>query len=89
MRSRARRFSRSCWNHWIRFAACWQRTGKDSILRAFTSASSYVANRRVLVEETGWKGMTAGLDEDGFLLIRDDNGTVHRVASGGVRPDYA
>jgi BirA family biotin operon repressor/biotin-[acetyl-CoA-carboxylase] ligase len=63
--------------------------GKDSILRAFTSASSYVANRRVLVEETGWKGMTAGLDENGFLLIRDDAGQIHRVASGGVRPDYA
>jgi BirA family biotin operon repressor/biotin-[acetyl-CoA-carboxylase] ligase len=63
--------------------------GKDSILRAFAAASSYATGRRVLVEETGWKGMTAGLDENGFLLIRDDSGHVQRVASGGVRPDYA
>ncbi len=60
--------------------------GKDSILKAFAAASSYAANRRVLVEESGWQGTTAGLDEHGFLLIRNDAGLLQRIASGGVRP---
>ncbi|HEY1947321.1 MAG TPA: biotin--[acetyl-CoA-carboxylase] ligase [Bryobacteraceae bacterium] len=63
--------------------------GKESVLRAFAAASSYVTNRRVTVEETGWRGTTAGLDENGFLLMREDSGQMQRIASGGVRPDYA
>jgi BirA family biotin operon repressor/biotin-[acetyl-CoA-carboxylase] ligase len=70
------------------FCRMFTENGKESILRAFAAASSYVANRRVTVEETGCRGMTAGLDEDGFLLIREDSGRIRRVASGGVRPDY-
>lgn len=62
--------------------------GTKSILRAFTSASSYVLNRRVVIEENGGKGTTAGLDENGFLLVRSDSGQMQRVATGGVRPDY-
>jgi BirA family biotin operon repressor/biotin-[acetyl-CoA-carboxylase] ligase len=62
--------------------------GQESILRAFTSASSYVLNRRVVVEDNGGKGITAGLDENGFLLVRSDSGRVQRIAAGGVRPDY-
>ncbi len=62
--------------------------GPDAILRAFTSASSYVANRRVVVEESGAKGVTAGLDENGFLLIRSDSGRLEKLAAGGVRPEY-
>jgi BirA family biotin operon repressor/biotin-[acetyl-CoA-carboxylase] ligase len=60
--------------------------GKEAILRAFAAASSYVTNRRVFVEESGWTGATAGLDENGFLLIRNESGQVRRIASGGVRP---
>jgi BirA family transcriptional regulator, biotin operon repressor / biotin---[acetyl-CoA-carboxylase] ligase len=71
------------------FCGMLAKDGKDSVLRAFAAASSYVANRRVTVEETGWKGMTAGLDENGFLLMREDSGQMQRIASGGVRPDYA
>jgi BirA family biotin operon repressor/biotin-[acetyl-CoA-carboxylase] ligase len=62
--------------------------GTDSILRAFTAASSYAMNRRVVIEENGGKGITAGLDENGFLLVRSDSGRIHRIATGGVRPDY-
>ncbi len=62
--------------------------GPESILRAFTSASSYAINRRVLIEENGGKGITAGLDENGFLLVRSDAGAIQKVAAGGVRPDY-
>jgi BirA family transcriptional regulator, biotin operon repressor / biotin---[acetyl-CoA-carboxylase] ligase len=61
--------------------------GHSAILRAFTSASSFVTNRRVLVEEGGWKGITQGLDENGFLLVRTPAGHLQRVTSGGVRPE--
>ena len=61
--------------------------GPESILRAFTSASSYVLHRRVVIEESGDRGVTAGLDENGFLMVKLDRGKLERVAAGGVRPD--
>ncbi len=61
--------------------------GSECIVRAFSSASSYALDRRVLIEEDGRRGITAGLDEDGFLLVRFDNGRMERVAAGGVRRD--
>ena len=61
--------------------------GPESILRAFTSASSYAMDRRVIIEENGSRGITAGLDENGFLLLRSDSGHIERLAAGGVRPD--
>ncbi len=61
--------------------------GPDAILRAFTAASTYVWNRRVITEENGARGVTAGLDQYGFLLLRSDDGQLQRVSSGGVRPD--
>lgn len=60
--------------------------GAEAIIRAFTSASSYVFDRRVIVEETGERGTTAGLNPQGFLLFRCDNGKVRTVTSGGIRP---
>jgi len=62
--------------------------GPEAVLRAFCSASSYVINRRVVIEENGAKGITAGLDENGFLLVRSDSGRIDKVAAGGVRPDF-
>lgn len=70
------------------FCAMLAAKGTKSILRAFTSASSYALNRRVVIEENGGKGTTAGLDENGFLLVRSDSGQIQRIATGGVRPDY-
>lgn len=61
--------------------------GPQSILRVFSSASSYAIHRRVIVEESGAKGVTAGLDENGFLLVHSDTGGIQRIATGGVRPD--
>lgn len=61
--------------------------GPAAILRAFTAASSYAQQRRVVIEETGEKGVTAGLDPDGFLLVQADSGHLHRVVSGGIRSD--
>jgi BirA family biotin operon repressor/biotin-[acetyl-CoA-carboxylase] ligase len=64
-----------------------QSGGREAILRAFSAASSYVRDRRIVVEENNMRGVTCGLDEYGFLLVRNEFGTVVRVSSGGVRPD--
>ncbi len=63
--------------------------GPGSILDAFTRASSYVIGRRVMVDETGKRGTTAGLDENGFLLLTLDDGRLEKISAGGIRPDYA
>jgi BirA family biotin operon repressor/biotin-[acetyl-CoA-carboxylase] ligase len=59
--------------------------GKGPILDMFTNASSYVRGRRVKIDDT-MEGMTAGLSESGFLLLRDDAGRQHTILAGGVRP---
>jgi BirA family transcriptional regulator, biotin operon repressor / biotin---[acetyl-CoA-carboxylase] ligase len=63
--------------------------GSETILRAFSAASSYVMNRRIVYESSDGvdRGVTAGLDENGFLRVRDDGGGVHTIYTGGVRPD--
>jgi BirA family biotin operon repressor/biotin-[acetyl-CoA-carboxylase] ligase len=68
------------------FCGILETEGPESILRTFSAASSYALHRRVIVEESGREGVTAGLDEQGFLMVRFDNGSVERVAAGGVRP---
>ncbi len=60
--------------------------GVKGTLRAFSAASSYALHRRVIIEESGARGTTAGLDENGFLLVRLDEGNTLRLATGGVRP---
>src|SRR5579884_704070 len=62
--------------------------GPDPILRMFTHASSYVAGRRVVVDqgESVLHGVTAGLTRSGYLMLRDDNGMQHQIIAGGVRP---
>ena len=67
-------------------SALLEQKGSPGILEAFSRASSYVLNRRVVVEDNGARGTTAGLDENGFLLLRSDNGQVNRIAAGGIRP---
>lgn len=68
------------------FCGIFETEGPDSILRAFSAASSYALHRRIIVEESGREGVTAGLDEQGFLIVRFDNGAVEHIAAGGVRP---
>jgi len=56
------------------------------LFRRFEQASSYVRGRRVHVDEQGgYTGVTAGLNEQGFLLVRADDGPMKTVISGGVR----
>jgi len=69
------------------FSSMLKTQGPECIVRAFTSASSYALDRRLLIEADGTRGITAGLDENGFLLVRFENGRMERIAAGGVRRD--
>ncbi|RXH57924.1 biotin--[acetyl-CoA-carboxylase] ligase [Granulicella sibirica] len=60
---------------------------EDSLLSRFAEASSWVRGKAVRVGEgDGYTGVTAGLDSRGFLRVLGDDGTLHTVLSGGVRP---
>jgi BirA family biotin operon repressor/biotin-[acetyl-CoA-carboxylase] ligase len=60
---------------------------KAAILASFTHLSSYASGRRVQVQQPGGilEGTTAGLDPDGFLIVRQDDGTDTLIVAGGVR----
>jgi BirA family biotin operon repressor/biotin-[acetyl-CoA-carboxylase] ligase len=69
-----------------RYAQLQASGGAAQVLRDFERDSSFARGRRVHVEEDGgYDGTTAGLDQQGFLLVRTAEG-VKRVLSGGVRP---
>jgi BirA family biotin operon repressor/biotin-[acetyl-CoA-carboxylase] ligase len=59
----------------------------DTILRLFAHASSYVAGRRVTVDQPGGliTGTTAGMNSEGHLIVRKDDGTDTLILAGGVR----
>lgn len=59
----------------------------EDILRLFTRASSYAAGRRVTVNlpDGPIHGTTRGLDPDGYLMVRKDDGTDTLILAGGVR----
>lgn len=59
---------------------------RRDIFRRFEQLSSYARGKRVRVEEEGgYEGVTAGLDERGFLRVETTRG-MRIVLSGGVRP---
>ena len=56
------------------------------LLARFTAASTWVRGKPVHVpEQGGYTGLTAGLDNRGFLLVTTGDGTTRTVLSGGVR----
>jgi BirA family biotin operon repressor/biotin-[acetyl-CoA-carboxylase] ligase len=59
----------------------------ETILRLFAQASSYASGRRVTVEqpEGSVVGVTAGLTDEGYLVVRRDDGTDTLIVAGGVR----
>jgi BirA family biotin operon repressor/biotin-[acetyl-CoA-carboxylase] ligase len=63
------------------------REDKDTILALFAKASSYVAGRRVVVKQADGEisGTTAGMNSDGYLIVRRDDGTDTLILAGGVR----
>ncbi len=58
------------------------------LLERFAAASSWVRGKRVRVDEDGgYTGETMGLNRKGFLQVQGDDGLLHTVLSGGVRPE--
>lgn len=62
--------------------------GKTAIIDAFTRVSSYARGKHVCVDmgDREIEGITAGLDDYGFLRVRKRNGDIETVMAGGVRP---
>ncbi|MFZ0708208.1 MAG: biotin--[acetyl-CoA-carboxylase] ligase [Candidatus Korobacteraceae bacterium] len=61
------------------------RQARPTILQRFEERSSFARSRYVHVDEDGgYEGVTEGLDERGFLLVRTANG-LRTVLSGTVR----
>jgi BirA family transcriptional regulator, biotin operon repressor / biotin---[acetyl-CoA-carboxylase] ligase len=60
---------------------------KSAILTSFTHLSSYASGLHVQVEQPDGtiEGTTAGLNPDGFLIVRQDDGTDTLILAGGVR----
>jgi BirA family transcriptional regulator, biotin operon repressor / biotin---[acetyl-CoA-carboxylase] ligase len=59
------------------------------ILGRLERKSTWIRGKQVVVDEAGgYTGVTAGLDDKGFLLVQTDDG-VRRVLSGGVRERVA
>lgn len=56
----------------------------EEIRRRFEQASSYATGRRVRAGDK--TGVTCGLDAQGFLRLREDDGSETMILAGGVRP---
>lgn len=67
--------------------------GSAPVLEAFQAASSYARGRRVVIDgvpEDGSvpaRGVTAGLNDHGLLLLEDATGEVVPIVAGSVRPE--
>lgn len=70
------------------YAKMLNEAGKTAILAAFTRASSYAKGKHVIVDmgDRQLRGITAGLDDYGFLRVLKADGTLETVLAGGVRP---
>jgi BirA family biotin operon repressor/biotin-[acetyl-CoA-carboxylase] ligase len=70
----------------LRYAALLAEAGKGQILRQFETRSSYARGKSVEVEDgsRAFSGVTAGLDENGFLRVETATG-IETVMAGGVR----
>jgi BirA family biotin operon repressor/biotin-[acetyl-CoA-carboxylase] ligase len=58
--------------------------GIEAIIPAWTERMATGLAARATVDGASMTGHMAGLDVDGALLLRDDDGNVHRVRSGDV-----
>ena len=70
------------------FSKMLNEAGKAAILAAFTRTSSYARGKRVRVDlgDRQIEGITAGLDDFGFLRVLKSDGKVQTILAGGVRP---
>lgn len=70
----------------LRYASLLASAGDAEILRRFERCSSWVRGREVTVDldERVIRGVTEGLDRNGFLLVRTPHG-IETIIAGGVR----
>lgn len=61
--------------------------GPSHILDLFSRRSSYASGKRVVVRQGDsiLRGTTAGVNDDGFLVLRKDDGSDEIILAGGVR----
>lgn len=66
-----------------------EQSDKQEIFRLFEQRSSYAWGKRVVVEMPGKviRGITEGLNSEGFLQLRSEDGVLHTVIAGGVRSE--
>jgi BirA family transcriptional regulator, biotin operon repressor / biotin---[acetyl-CoA-carboxylase] ligase len=71
----------------LRYADLLARRGKGPIFEQFEARSSYVRGKSVEVEagDRIITGITAGLDDNGFLFVQTSAG-IETIVAGGVRP---
>lgn len=65
--------------------------GKDRVIEMFSVVSSYARGKHVEVEfaSSVERGVTDGLNEDGYLWLRLANGRRKLVVAGGIRPVHS
>jgi BirA family biotin operon repressor/biotin-[acetyl-CoA-carboxylase] ligase len=70
-----------------RFCKMLEEGGKHLIFDLFSRRSSYACGKHVTVDRPGGsvKGVTAGLDESGFLRVRLASGATETIVAGGIR----
>ena len=70
----------------LKYAASLTDMGKGEILKQFEGRSSYARGKAVEVDDGRrvFAGVTAGLDENGFLMVETPSG-IETVMAGGVR----
>jgi len=72
-------------NRWYGKLSDGSSESRSAIFRKFEESSSFARSRLVHVdEEGGYEGVTEGLDNRGFLVVRTERG-LRTVLSGGVR----
>lgn len=67
----------------LRYSSLLAERGTGEIIRQFDERSTWVRGKTVEVDGR-LRGVTAGLNENGFLLVRTDTG-VETILAGGVR----
>ena len=65
-----------------------------AVKRDLTAYSSWIQGKHVRVlkndvEGSGYTGVTAGLDPQGYLMVNGDDGQAHMVLSGGLREPFS
>jgi len=68
----------------LRYSSLLAERGKQEILRRFEECSTWPRGKAVAVDDK-IRGVTAGLDENGFLLVQTPE-KLETIIAGGVRP---